>query len=68
MSFALGHSKRFPKLALQMISVGEESGALDDMLLRVADTFDMEAKNTVDRMLSRARAGDDDGDDGAWSD
>ena len=52
LSFALGHSKRFPKLALQMISVGEESGALDDMLLRVADTFDVEAKNTVDRMLS----------------
>jgi general secretion pathway protein F len=52
LSFALGHSKRFPKLALQMISVGEESGALDDMLLRVADTFDIEAKNTVDRMLS----------------
>jgi general secretion pathway protein F len=52
LAFALGHSKRFPKLALQMISVGEESGALDDMLLRVADTFDVEAKNTVDRMLS----------------
>ena len=52
LSFALGHSKRFPKLALQMISVGEDSGALDDMLLRVADTFDVEAKNTVDRMLA----------------
>jgi general secretion pathway protein F len=52
LAFALGHSKRFPKLALQMISVGEESGALDDMLLKVADTFDVEAKNTVDRMLS----------------
>jgi general secretion pathway protein F len=52
LAFALGHSKRFPKLALQMISVGEESGALDDMLLKVADTFDVEAKNTVDRLLS----------------
>ncbi len=52
LAFSLSHSKRFPKLALQMISVGEESGALDEMLLKVADTFDVEAKNTVDRMLS----------------
>jgi len=52
LAFALGHSKRFPKLALQMISVGEESGSLDDMLLKVADTFDIDAKNTVDRMLA----------------
>ena len=52
LAFALGQSKRFPKLATQMISVGEESGALDDMLLKVADTFDVEAKNTVDRLLA----------------
>ena len=52
LAFALGHSKRFPKLALQMISVGEESGSLDDMLLKVADTFDIDAKNTVDRLLA----------------
>ena len=52
LAFSLGHSKRFPKLAIQMISVGEESGALDEMLLKVADTFDVEAKNTVDRMLA----------------
>ncbi|HMM58129.1 MAG TPA: type II secretion system inner membrane protein GspF [Rudaea sp.] len=52
LAFALSQSKRFPKLALQMIAVGEESGALDDMLLKVADTFDTEAKNTVDRLLA----------------
>jgi len=52
LAFALGQSKRFPKLAIQMISVGEESGALDEMLLKVADTFDVEAKNTVDRLLA----------------
>jgi general secretion pathway protein F len=52
LAFALGQSKRFPRLALQMISVGEESGSLDDMLLKVADTFDVEAKNTVDRLLA----------------
>ncbi len=52
LAFALGQSKRFPRLAIQMISVGEESGSLDDMLLKVADTFDVEAKNTVDRLLA----------------
>ncbi len=49
---ALAQSKRFPKLALQMVSVGEESGELDSMLLKVADTFDIEVKNTLDRMLA----------------
>jgi general secretion pathway protein F len=35
-----------------MISVGEESGELDTMLGKVADTFDLEVRNTVDRLLS----------------
>jgi general secretion pathway protein F len=52
LGFALSQSKRFPKLALQMISVGEESGELDTMLMKVADTFDIEVKNTLDRLLA----------------
>mgnify|MGYP001555982354 CR=1 FL=1 len=52
LGFALTQSKRFPKLALQMISVGEESGELDTMLMKVADTFDVEVKNTLDRLLA----------------
>jgi general secretion pathway protein F len=52
LSFALGATKRFPRLALQMIAVGEESGALDQMLLKVADTFDGEVRYAVDRALS----------------
>lgn len=52
LGYALTQSKRFPKLALQMISVGEESGELDTMLLKVADTFDIEVKNTLDRLLA----------------
>ncbi len=52
LGFALGQSKKFPKLALQMVSVGEESGELDTMLLKVADTFDVEVKNTLDRLLA----------------
>lgn len=52
LGYALAQSKRFPKLALQMISVGEESGELDSMLMKVADTFDVEVKNTLDRLLA----------------
>jgi general secretion pathway protein F len=52
LGYGLGKSKRFPRMALQMIAVGEESGELDAMLMRVADTFDMEVKNTVDRLLA----------------
>lgn len=49
---ALGRSKLFPRLALQMVAVGEESGDLDTMLTKVADTFDQEVKNTVERLLA----------------
>jgi general secretion pathway protein F len=52
LGYALSQSKRFPKLALQMVAVGEESGELDTMLLKVADTFDVEVKNTLDRLLA----------------
>lgn len=45
-------SKRFPKLALQMVAVGEETGQLDDMLGRVADTYDLEVKTAVDRLMA----------------
>ncbi len=49
---SLARSKLFPRLALQMVQVGEESGELESMLMRVADTFDMEVKNTLDRLLA----------------
>lgn len=52
LSAALGRSKRFPRLALQMIQVGEESGALDGMLLKTADTFEQETARSIDRLLS----------------
>ncbi len=52
LGYALGQQKRFPKLALQMVAVGEESGELDTMLLKVADTFDAETRATIDRLLA----------------
>ncbi len=52
LSTALAKGKRFPRLALQMIQVGEESGALDSMLLKTADTFETETGHALDRMLA----------------
>jgi general secretion pathway protein F len=42
----------FPKLAVQMIRVGEETGQLPEMLLQVADTYDGEVQTTVKRLLT----------------
>jgi general secretion pathway protein F len=52
LSTALGKGKRFPRLALQMVQVGEESGALDAMLLKTADTFEQETGQALDRMIA----------------
>jgi general secretion pathway protein F len=49
---ALARPKLFPRLALQMVQVGEETGELDGMLLKVADTFDRETRQAMDRLLS----------------
>jgi general secretion pathway protein F len=35
-----------------MIQVGEESGELDTMLLQVADTFDVETRNALQRLIA----------------
>lgn len=52
LSAALAESKLFPRLALQMVQVGEEAGAIDEMLLKVAATFDNESKRSIDRLLA----------------
>jgi general secretion pathway protein F len=45
-------SEVFPRLAVQLIQVGEEVGQLEDMLLRVASIYDEETKQTIERMLA----------------
>lgn len=45
-------SGRFPPLAIQMIRVGEETGQLESMLLKVADTYDREVENAIQRLLT----------------
>ena len=52
LSAALAKGKRFPRLALQMVQAGEESGALDVILLKTADTFEQETSVAMDRLLA----------------
>ncbi len=52
LAHALTVEQSFPRLALQMVGVGEESGDLGSMLLQVADTYDVEVKTTIDRLLA----------------
>jgi len=48
----LAETGLYPKLATQMILVGEESGRLEEMLNRVADVYDREVQMAVKRFLS----------------
>lgn len=48
----LASSGVFPEFAVQMIQVGEETGQLDEMLLRVADIYDQEVSTNTQRVLS----------------
>jgi general secretion pathway protein F len=52
LSHALARRNVFPRLAVQMVQVGEESGELDGMLLKTADTFDRETAQAMDRFLT----------------
>jgi len=48
----LARSGVFPPAVIQMISVGEQSGNLEGMLLKVADTFDSEVETSVTTLTS----------------
>ena len=48
----LGESGIFPAMVVQMISVGETTGALDQMLNKIADFYDEEVETAVDALTS----------------
>jgi general secretion pathway protein F len=48
----LGRSGVFPTLALQMVSVGEETGRLDEMLMRVAEYYERDTYNQIKRLTA----------------
>jgi type IV pilus assembly protein PilC len=47
----LEESGAFPPMAVNMIDVGEETGNLDSMLLKVADIYDAEVETAIEGML-----------------
>jgi general secretion pathway protein F len=52
LSRPLSEINMFPSLAIQMITVGEETGRLDEMLLRVAENYEKASRDTVRRLVS----------------
>lgn len=51
-AFPLSEAHVFPPLALSMIKVGEETGQLDTMLLKVATTYEKSLREALKRFLS----------------
>ncbi|HFB66078.1 MAG TPA: type II secretion system F family protein [Aeromonadales bacterium] len=49
---AMTNSGVFPNMVIQMTAIGEESGALDTMLGKVADFYEAEVDNLVDGLTS----------------
>ena len=51
-SLALQQHRVFPVMAIQMISIGEETGELDQMLMKVADFYEDEVEQAVKALTS----------------
>ncbi len=49
---ALTKASYFPSLAVQLIHVGEETGELESMLLKIADIYDQETNSSIKRILT----------------
>ena len=52
LTLAMQNSGVFPNMVLQMCSIGEETGALDSMLSKVADFYEAEVDDAVDALSS----------------
>ncbi|AFY39252.1 Type II secretion system F domain protein [[Leptolyngbya] sp. PCC 7376] len=52
LSVALDRDKVFPILSIQMMTIGEETGELDSMMMKVADFYEDEVEQTVKAMTS----------------
>ena len=52
LSGPLHQTGAFPPLAMHMIKVGEESGSLDAMLNKVANTYDREVARSIKQLIS----------------
>lgn len=52
LTVAMQNANIFPNMVTQMVAIGEESGALDSMLSKVADFFEQEVDDSVEAMSS----------------
>ncbi len=52
MNLAMRNADIFPDMVIQMVAIGEESGAVDDMLAKVASVYEAEVDNAVDNLTA----------------
>ena len=52
LQFAMSQTGLFPNMVEQMVAIGEESGALDNMLNKAADFYEQEVDDAVDALSS----------------
>jgi len=52
LTVAMQNVNLFPSMVIQMVSIGEETGALDSMLSKVADFFEAEVDDAVEALSS----------------
>lgn len=52
MNLAMRNCSIFPDMVVQMVAIGEESGAVDDMLAKVATVYEQQVDDAVDSLTS----------------
>lgn len=52
LNMAMKQTNLFPHMVIQMAAIGEEAGALDAMLFKVAEYYEQEVNNAVDALAS----------------
>jgi len=52
MNLAMRNCSIFPDMVIQMVAIGEESGAVDDMLAKVATVYEQQVDDAVDSLTS----------------
>ncbi|MCJ8294962.1 MAG: type II secretion system F family protein [Colwellia sp.] len=52
MNLAMRNCKIFPDMVIQMVAIGEESGAVDDMLSKVATVYEQQVDDAVDGLTA----------------
>jgi len=52
LQLAMRQTNLFPNMVVQMVAIGEEAGALDKMLFKIAEFYEQEVNNAVDALSS----------------